>query len=367
MKKISCIIGTRPEAIKMAPVVMRLRKSVNEFETALISTGQHRDILNNSLACFGLQVDADLKVMEENQSLSSLTARVFIEFDKYLLKERPDFVLVQGDTTTVMVASVACFYRRIPFGHVEAGLRTGNIQYPFPEEFNRRVATLVASLHFCPTKAAARALYAEGIPKSQIVVTGNTVIDALYVIRDKNPTSKIGLPDKKKIILFTAHRRENFGARLQGIFEAVLDVLDAHPDAFLVYPVHPNPNVRNLAHSILGGHRSVLLCAPLDYSELVALMLRAEVILTDSGGIQEEAPALGKPVLVLRDETERPEAVSLGAARLVGVDRARIYRELSTLLEDQNEYRKMVIGYSPYGDGHASERIADALHAYFAS
>ena len=351
----------------MAPVVLRLRERTNEFETALISSGQHRDILNKGLDCFGLQVDANLKVMEEDQSLSSLTARVFLEFDQYLLRERPDFVLAQGDTTTVMVVSIACFYRGIPFGHVEAGLRTGNMQFPFPEEFNRRVASLVSDLHFCPTEAAARALCAENISKSRIVLTGNTVIDALHLIRAKNPTPKTKLPDNKRIILLTAHRRENFGSRMAGIFQAVLDFLDAHVDAFVVYPVHPNPNVRDMAHSLLGGHPSVLLCEPLDYTELVALMMRSEIIVTDSGGIQEEAPALGKPVLVLRDETERPEAVSLGAARLVGVDRTRIFRELSMLLEQPEEYKKMVIGYSPYGDGHASERIVDALHTYFTS
>jgi UDP-N-acetylglucosamine 2-epimerase (non-hydrolysing) len=354
---ILCVIGTRPEAIKMAPVVAALRRRAG-LRPRVLLTGQHRHLLDQSLATFGIRGDADLDVMRPNQTLSGLTARILEALDPVLEQDPPALVLAQGDTTTVMAASIACFHRNVPFGHVEAGLRTGDLRYPFPEEFNRIVAGRVAALNFAPTEGARQALLREGIAESTIHVTGNTVIDALLEVAGRSAAPSVPLPEGGRLMLMTMHRRENFGAPAGAVLEAVRDLCAAFPDLTVLYPVHPNPNVRNPAEAALGGHPQVRLTDPLNYEDLVAALKRATLVLTDSGGLQEEAPALGKPVLVLRNETERPEAVTLGVARLIGTDRARVVAEVSRLLTDPAAYEEMAKGVSPYGDGRAAERIA---------
>lgn len=358
-----CAIGTRPEAIKMAPVVTALRRLPN-LHVRVLLTGQHRSLLDQALAAFDIQADTDFDVMRPDQSLSSLTARILEAFDPILEHEAPSLVLAQGDTTTVLAISIACLHRQIPFGHVEAGLRTGNLAYPFPEEFNRIVASRVAALNFAPTEGARLALLREGIPDTTIHVTGNTVIDALLQVAARNPRSSIPLPPEGRLILLTMHRRENFGRPAAEVLEAVRELCTLFPDVRVLYPVHLNPNVRHAAHEILGSHPQVHLVEPLDYPDLVAAMRQATLVLTDSGGLQEEAPALGKPVVVLRDETERPEAVSLGVARLIGTERSRVVAEVSRLLNDPRAYAEMARGVSPYGDGHAAERIAKHVAAF---
>lgn len=356
-EKILCVIGTRPEAIKMAPVVAALRRRPG-LRPYVLLTGQHRHLLDQSLATFSIRGDADLDVMRPNQTLSGLTARILEALDPVLERDPPALVLAQGDTTTVMATSIACFHRNVPFGHVEAGLRTGDLRYPFPEEFNRIVASRVAALNFAPTESARQALLREGIADSTIHVTGNTVIDALLEVATRSVPPSVPLPVSGRLILMTMHRRENFGAPAAAVLEAVRDLCAAFPDLTVLYPVHPNPNVRGPAEAMLGDHPQVRLTEPLDYENLVAAMKRSTLVLTDSGGLQEEAPALGKPVLVLRNETERPEAVTLGVARLIGTDRARVVAEVSRLLTDPAAYEEMAKGVSPYGDGKAAERIA---------
>jgi UDP-N-acetylglucosamine 2-epimerase (non-hydrolysing) len=355
--RILCVIGTRPEAIKMAPVVAALRRQPG-LAVRVLLTGQHRRLLDQALAGFGIRADADLEVMRPNQTLSGLTALILTALDPVLERDAPALVLAQGDTTTVMATSVACFHRNVPFGHVEAGLRTGDLRCPFPEEFNRIVAGRVATLNFAPTERARQALLREGIPDSTIHVTGNTVIDALLEVAGRVGKSPIALPAGAWLMLMTMHRRENFGAPAASVLQAVCELCAAFPNLTVVYPVHPNPNIRGPATAALGAHPQVRLTEPLDYEALVYLMRRATLVLTDSGGLQEEAPALGKPVLVLRNETERPEAIELGVARLIGTDQARIVTEVSRLLTDPAAYRKMAKGVSPYGDGRAAERIA---------
>jgi UDP-N-acetylglucosamine 2-epimerase (non-hydrolysing) len=354
-----CVIGTRPEAIKMAPVVAALRRRP-EIAPRVLLTGQHRHLLDQALSAFGIRGDADLGVMRPNQTLSGLTARILEAMDPILAGERPAMVLAQGDTTTVMATAIACFHRETPFGHVEAGLRTGDLRYPFPEEFNRIVAGRVAALNFAPTEGARQALLREGIPEGTIHVTGNTVIDALLEVagRTDAPGGAVRLPGDGRLMLLTMHRRENFGAPAQDVLQAVRDLCAAFPDLTVLYPVHPNPNIRGPAEAALEGHKQVILTGPLDYEDMVAAIKRATLVLTDSGGLQEEAPALGKPVLVLRNETERPEAVDLGVARLIGTGRARVVAEVSRLLTDPAAYAGMAKGVSPYGDGRAAERIA---------
>ena len=354
------IVGTRPEAIKMAPVIQALAEDP-AFSSRVLATAQHRHLLDQVLAIFGIQPDLDLDIMRPNQDLTTLTARLLPALDQALAQEAPDLVLIQGDTTTVLTAALACFYRRIPFGHVEAGLRTGDLDNPFPEEMNRRVAGCLARWHFVPTDSARQNLLREAIDSKSIYVTGNTVIDALLSVSGRRPEIGLPLDPAKRLILVTAHRRENFGAPFREICQALLQLAKANPDVHILYPVHPNPNIQGPAAELLGGHPAITLCPPLDYLPFVGAMQRAYLILSDSGGVQEEAPALAKPVLVLRNETERPEAVAAGVVKLVGPDRARIVGEAQRLLDEPAAYRAMARGVSPYGDGHATARIIAAL------
>ncbi|SPB15830.1 UDP-N-acetylglucosamine 2-epimerase [Caballeronia novacaledonica] len=355
-----CAVGTRPEAIKLAPVILAL-KACPEFDVRVLNTAQHRGMLDKILACFGLVPDIDLDIMRPNQSLAGLTARLLTEIDRVLGQEKPALVLAQGDTTTVMTVAMACFYRRIEFGHVEAGLRTGDIDNPFPEEMNRIVAGRLASLHFAPTEGARQNLLRERVPDNTIWMTGNTVIDALLSVAHEKPALGLDIDESKRLVLVTAHRRENFGEPLRNICCALLELLARHDDIQILFPVHPNPNVRDVVFSILDRHPRIILTDPLDYVPFVAAMQHATLILSDSGGVQEEAPALGKPVLVLRHETERPEAIEAGVVRLVGTRTDVIVEAASKLLNDPGEYRAMARGVSPYGDGRAAGRIVDVL------
>jgi UDP-N-acetylglucosamine 2-epimerase (non-hydrolysing) len=344
--------------IKMAPVVRALRP-VPQFSVGVLCSGQHRELLDPLVGWFDLAVDEDLRVMTEDQSLAELTARLMRGFEGHFAASRPDLVLAQGDTTTVMCAALSCFYLGIPFGHVEAGLRTFDLQNPFPEEFNRVAVSRLARLHFCPTPRARDNVLAEHADAAQVHVTGNTVIDALHF-----STAKLATRQTRRFghdVLVTAHRRENLGSPLAEICGAVLDLCREFPSLRVLYPMHPNPNVRATALRLLDGHAQVTLSEPLDYPDLVAAMMQAKLILTDSGGIQEEAPALAKPVLVLRRVTERPESVELGVAKLVGAVRASIVAEARRLLLDANYYASMARGALPYGDGRASERIREVV------
>lgn len=360
-QKITCIVGTRPEVIKMAPVISALRAAPG-LAVEVLGSGQHRDMLAPLLAWFDFGVDDDLKVMSDNQSLGELTARLMQSFEQYFAAAKPDLVVAQGDTTTVMCAALSCFYRGIAFAHVEAGLRTFDTANPFPEEFNRVAVTRLARLHFCPTERARANVLAEHVAPAGVHLSGNTVIDAL-----KFTTAKLARAPARRFdhdILLTAHRRENFGAPLVNICNAVLDLCREFPRLKVLYPVHPNPNVRATVDRLLAGHAQIVVSEPLVYPDLVAAMQQARVILTDSGGIQEEAPALGKPVLVLREVTERPEAVELGVARIVGTERARIVAAATELLRDDAAYARMARGVSPYGDGCAAARIVAAVLAH---
>jgi len=356
--RITCVIGTRPEAIKMAPVIRRL-KQARWCECTVLCTAQHRELLDQALALYGIRPDADFGVMRPNQTLAGLTSRLVEKFDEVLGAIRPDALLAQGDTTTTMAAALCSFYHKVPFGHVEAGLRTGNLYGPFPEEMNRGVAARIARWHFAPTQQARINLLKEGIAPASVHVTGNTVIDALLQIAVQ--CSESPAPHGLRLVLVTAHRRENFGAPLQSICRAIRALADRRADIQFLYPVHPNPNVQRVVSETLGSHPRIQLVAPLDYRTFVAAMKQAHFILTDSGGVQEEAPALGKPVLVLRDETERPEAVAAGVVRLVGTDCDRIVAEATRLLDDSAHYASMAHGVSPYGDGRAAERIVALL------
>jgi UDP-N-acetylglucosamine 2-epimerase (non-hydrolysing) len=360
VQHIVCVIGTRPELIKMAPVVHALAGAA-QFRVSVLNSGQHRDLLAPLAGWFEIGFDHDLAVMTEEQSLAGLTARLMESFDRHLEAERPDLVIAQGDTTTVMCAALSCYYRGIAFAHVEAGLRTFDLQNPFPEELNRLIADRLARFHFCPTERAARNVLEQGLPPGNVLVTGNTVIDALHFTLAKLERSPA--QGRRHDILLTAHRRENFGAPLERVFAAVRRLLDEHPALTVLYPVHPNPNVQGPARALLGGHPRVTLTEPLSYPDLVRAMRDARLILTDSGGIQEEAPALGKPVLVLRAATERPEAVELGVAELVGTETDAIVEAGRRLLSDPAHYARMARGVSPYGDGRAAARIREALTA----
>jgi UDP-N-acetylglucosamine 2-epimerase (non-hydrolysing) len=322
-------------------------------------------MLDQVLNFFGIEADIDLDIMRPNQALTTLTARLLLEIDKVLESEKPDVVLVQGDTTTVMAMTLACFYHRIPVGHVEAGLRTWDMGNPFPEEANRVIAGKLAHWHFAPTHSSRANLLREGVESEAIVVTGNTVIDALLMTASKDIEIGCDLDDDKRLILVTSHRRENFGKPFRDICAALKLIAENNADVELLYPVHPNPNIKTIAHDMLGNLENVILCQPLDYAPFVQAMKRAYLIISDSGGVQEEAPALGKPVLVLRSETERPEAVDEGVVRLVGSSIDRIVAETQRLLDDPVAYRAMARGISPYGDGHASGRIVETLRAHF--
>lgn len=363
-RTILCAVGTRPEAIKMAPVILALKKT-DDFDVRVLATAQHRQMLDQVMKVFGIEPDIDLDIMRPNQDLTALTARLLLNLDEVLVKEKPDVVLAQGDTTTVMTVALACFYRRIPFGHVEAGLRTWDMANPFPEEMNRVIAGRLAKWHFAPTESSRQNLLREGVSSADIVVTGNTVIDALLSVADRDMELPVELDPAKRLILVTAHRRENFGEPFERVCRALLVLVERNADVQVLYPVHPNPNVRDTAYRILRNHPGIVLCEPLDYLPFVAAMKRAYIILSDSGGVQEEAPALGKPVLVLRHETERPEAVAEGVVKLVGTDFDAIVSESQRLLDDESAYRKMARGVSPYGDGHAAERIVKTLMDYF--
>ncbi len=361
-----CVVGTRPEAIKMAPVIKELRKHQEHIDTEVCITAQHREMLDQILGFFRIKPDYDLDVMEERQSLGRLTANIMNKIEPLFAELKPDWILVQGDTTTVMVAALAGYYQRIRIGHVEAGLRSRNKFHPFPEEVNRQMVDLLSDLHFAPTTRAKSNLLQEGIHGDSIFVTGNTVIDALFDVLgadyDWNSGPLSHVPENRRLILVTAHRRENYGQPITEICRALKEIAARyHGDVHVVYPVHLNPSISDPVYSLLGGISNVTLVPPVDYPDLVNLMKRCYLVLTDSGGIQEEAPSLGKPVLVLRRVTERPEAVDAGTVKVVGTDAETIVSETSRLLEDQDEYQRMATAINPYGDGLASSRIVQIL------
>ena len=366
MRRLLIVFGTRPEAIKIAPVALGLRGRRGEFETVLCSTGQHIDMLNQTLSVFGLKPDIDLELMAPRQTLADLTARAVEALDNVMTRVRPDLVVVQGDTTSAMVGALAAYYHRTPVVHVEAGLRTDNPYQPFPEEGNRRLIGTLAALHFAPTSSAAYRLQQEGVPERRIFVTGNTVIDSLLRVRENSGHGgNLARPSSRRRVLVTMHRRENRGAALEGTCRALLQLVDRNPDVEVVFPVHPSPFVREPVTRLLSGHARIILTGPLGYQEFILLMDSCHLILTDSGGIQEEAPALGKPVLVLRDTTERPEAINAGTARLVGPDPSRVLSVTETLLHNEKAYQAMARAKNPYGDGRAAERILAALRFHF--
>ena len=367
--KIMTIFGTRPEAIKMAPVVQALANSP-QIEVQVAVTAQHRDMLDQVLRLFSITPDYDLDIMAQGQTLFDITSRSLQGLDQVLADGKPDMILVHGDTTTTFAGALAAFYHQIPVGHVEAGLRTGNKFSPFPEEMNRKLTSSLADLHFAPTETAKENLLREGIPEERIAVTGNTVIDALLkTVEDDycfaDPALDAVLKNGQRIILVTTHRRENLGEPMRNVYRALREILDHHLDTVVVFPVHKNPKVRECVEAELGAHERVILIEPLDYQPFANLLARAYLVLTDSGGIQEEAPSLGKPVLVLRDTTERPEAVDAGTVKLVGTDRDAVYEVAHTLLSDVEAYHQMSTASNPYGDGAASGRIVTAIIKYF--
>lgn len=379
MKKILLVFGTRPEAIKMAPLVKKLQEMPKEFNTMVCVTGQHREMLDQVLQLFDIVPEYDLNIMKPNQDLYDITSRILLGMRDVLKEVQPDVVLVHGDTTTSMVAALAAFYQQIPVGHVEAGLRTGNIYSPWPEEMNRLITGRITTHHFSPTPLAKENLLKEGLNPARITVTGNTVIDALQMVVNKlredvkladNVVSRISemgyntnrLNGEKRMVLITGHRRENFGDGFLNICHAIKNLAVKYPNVDFVYPMHLNPNVRKPVLEILGEKaENVFLTEPLDYLPFVYMMQHSTLILTDSGGVQEEAPGLGKPVLVMRDTTERPEAVEAGTVLLVGTNREKIEQSVSMLFEDVNTYRRMSEAVNPYGDGLACERIVDYL------
>jgi len=366
-KKVMIVFGTRPEAIKMAPVIRALRQKESIF-CQVIVTAQHREMLDQVLKLFKIVPDFDLNLMQQGQTLTEITTRALNGLKEVFQRELPDLVLVHGDTTTTFVAALAAFYAQIPVGHVEAGLRTGNKYSPFPEEMNRKLASVLTDFHFAPTETAKRNLEQEGIASEKIFVTGNTVIDALlatvnpkYNFIDKEIQEILSLRQKSRMILVTTHRRENLGEPMRQIYQALRSTLETFPDTYVIFPVHKNPMVRKVVIEVLGAHPRVNLIEPMDYEPFANLMARAHLILTDSGGIQEEAPSLGKPVLVVRDTTERPEAVAAGTVSLVGTEYERVFLELKHLLKDENAYQKMTMASNPYGDGTAASRIAKII------
>lgn len=369
-KKILIVFGTRPEAIKMAPVISEIKKHRDVFDVTIVVTGQHREMLDQVLKVFSIKPDYDLTIMEHEQSLSYIVIRCLQGLEEVILREKPDMLLVQGDTSTTFASSLAAFYQHVPLGHIEAGLRTGKKYYPFPEEMNRKLTSAIADINFAPTGISVKNLLSEGVNRQSIYLTGNTVIDSLFLVAKKArhfKLSDIGVKDKaKKLILVTVHRRENLGAPLRSICEAVKKIALKHKEiASVVLPVHKNPMVSDCINEVLGDAHNVKLIEPLDYEPFVHLMKESYIILTDSGGVQEEAPSLGKPVLVLREETERPEAVMAGTVRVVGTNTEKIVTEVEKLLSDSKEYGKMTNAVNPYGDGKASERIVGALLHYF--
>ncbi|SEI00382.1 UDP-N-Acetylglucosamine 2-epimerase [Rhizobium tibeticum] len=363
--KIACVFGTRPEAIKMAPVIRALASRPEIFDVRTICTGQHRELIAPLTDWFELDVAVNMDVMTPNQGLNKLAGKLLIEFEALFSEEHFDGVIGQGDTTTVFTSALAAFHKRIPFFHVEAGLRTFDMKFPFPEEMNRVLVGRLASLHFAPTDQAAGNLASEGVTSDSIFMVGNTVIDALNFTVDKLPATSASDGRDSKLILVTAHRRENFGEPLERICNAIRRIAINHENVRFAFPVHPNPNVRKVVDDRLRGLQNVDLMDPLPYPVLVDYLKRCDLVLTDSGGLQEEAPALSKPVLVLREETERPELVQLGGSILVGSSEALIYDSVAELLTNSIRYKQMVVGSSPYGDGHASQKIAEHVHAFF--
>lgn len=382
MKKIMLVFGTRPEAIKMAPLVKEFQKHPTEFETIVCVTGQHRQMLDQVLSLFGIKPDYDLNIMKQGQDLYDVTARVLTGMRDVLKEANPDVVLVHGDTTTSTAAALAAFYRQVPVGHVEAGLRTHNIYSPWPEEMNRQLTGRIAEYDFAPTSLSKSNLLAEGIAEKKITVTGNTVIDALYWVVDKIKNTpalekelKAGLSgagydvrrleEGRKLVLITGHRRENFGDGFISICKAIKTLTEKYPEVDFVYPMHLNPNVRKPIHEVFGtsleGLGNIFFIEPLEYLSFVYLMEKSHIVLTDSGGIQEEAPGLGKPVLVMRDTTERPEALEAGTVKLVGTDQAKIVQEVSALIDNEDVYRVMSHAVNPYGDGLACRRIVESF------
>lgn len=364
--KVMTIFGTRPEAIKMAPLVKELEKNSDKIESIVCVTAQHREMLDQVLRIFDITPDFDLDIMHERQTLVNIVTRALEGLDNIMKQVKPDIVLVHGDTSTTFVGSLAAYYNQIMLGHVEAGLRTFDKYFPFPEEINRRITGVIADMHFAPTKRNEENLLRENTPSENIYITGNTVIDALNTtVRDDYEFSDEGLKNlewnTKKVIVMTAHRRENLGDPLKNICRAVRRIVDDNPDVQVVYPVHLNPAVREVAFDILGGHDRIKLIDPVNADELHNAIKRGYLVLTDSGGLQEEAPSLGKPVLVLRNETERPEAVEAGTVKIAGVDEDTIYNMTKELITNSDEYNKMAHAVNPYGDGHASERIVKAI------
>jgi UDP-N-acetylglucosamine 2-epimerase (non-hydrolysing) len=369
-KKIAVIFGTRPDTIKLAPIILELQKDKKRFDVVNIATAQHRHMLDQVLDAFGIQPHFDLNIMQPRQSLAALTSTTLNKLDGVLQRSKPDMVLVQGDTTTTMVGSLAGFYHGIPVGHVEAGLRTHDKHNPFPEELNRRLTSAIAELHFAPTDTAKRALLKEGFPRKKIFVTGNSVIDALNISAKKNHSFTIRkvnhvVNEGKRIVLLTMHRRENWGEPMRGACRAVKRLALLCPHFNFLFPVHLNPAVREVVHPTLGNLPNVHLVEPLDYLDFVNVMAKSHLIITDSGGVQEEGPALGKPVLVVRAVTERPEAVKFGTVKLVGLDEEKIFSTAKKLLSDPKTYKKMASATNPYGDGRAAPRTVGVIKHYF--
>lgn len=362
MKKIMIVFGTRPEVIKMAPIIRELKKYPRLAKPVILTTGQHKEMLHQIMSSFALKADYNLNIMRSNQTLFDVTARSLVRFKLCLERESPDMILVQGDTTTSFTAALAAYYLKIPIVHVEAGLRTYNKYLPFPEEMNRHLLSVLADIHFVPTQQSKNNLLKERIEAKKIVITGNTVIDALLMMVRRGKDSHFkGVDFSKKIVLVTAHRRESFGKDFEEICQALKLLVDRNADVEIVYPVHLNPNVQGPVLRILKSVKRIHLIPPVSYERFVQLMDRSYIVLTDSGGIQEEAPSLGKPVLVMRNVTERPEAVAAGAVKLVGTDKKTIVREAETLLKDRRVYKKMAKAINPYGDGKAAERIVKSL------
>jgi UDP-N-acetylglucosamine 2-epimerase (non-hydrolysing) len=368
MIKILSIFGTRPEVIKMAPVIRELTKHPDRVQSIVCVTAQHREMLDQTLRLFNITPDYDLNIMQKDQNLVSLTARVLSALDSVLESAAPDWILVQGDTTTVMAASLVAFYHNVRVGHIEAGLRSDNKRAPFPEEINRRITSSIADLHFAPTEKARQALLKENIPDEKIIVTGNTVIDSLLWIRDMNRCRAPILPEGieesiegRHMILVTGHRRESFGEGFNQICRAMLEIVESHDDVCIVYPVHMNPNVREPVYRLLGNHKNIFLIEPLTYASFVWLMDKAYLILTDSGGVQEEAPSMGKPVLVMRETTERPEGIEAGTSCLTGTSQSEIVSQTHDLLTNPERYKRMSAAHNPYGDGHAAEMLVARL------
>lgn len=367
---LTLIFGTRPETIKMFPIISEIKKYPHLIDFKIVVTGQHREMLDQMLEIFKIIPDYDLDIMEQVQSLSQITKNSLIGIERILKKERPNMVLVQGDTTTTFAGALAAFYQKIKIGHIEAGLRTNNKYYPFPEEINRHLTSVLADLHFAPTAQSCKNLISEGVKREDIFICGNTVIDSLFLMIKKNHIfTEPLLRDKKifekKIILVTVHRRENWGEPLKNICQALIKLLDEHSDLFVIIPLHKNPEIRKTVNHILKDRRDILLLDTLDYGDMINLIAKIYIILTDSGGIQEEAPSLGKPIFVLRDETERPEAVEAGVVKLIGTNKERIVSEVNIILTNKDKYMEMTKRINPYGDGKASKRIIKKILCYF--